>query len=81
MATMPTPEETAREILTIFVHHFNHRPDHVLRVNNFTAVWHSRGLEAADFKPGMIFAAQQGWVEVLPNGESFKLTAKGFSEA
>ncbi len=81
MASMPTPEETAREILAIFVHQFNNRPDDVMRLNNFTAVWHSRGLDAADFTPGMTYAAQQGWVDVLPKGESFRLTAKGFAEA
>lgn len=81
MASISTPEETAREILAIFVDHFKSRPDHVLQLNNFNAVWHPRGLEAEDFKPGMTFAAQQGWVEVLRNGEAFKLTALGFSEA
>jgi len=81
MASMPTPEETAREILAIFVGHFKCRPDHVLRINNFIAVWHQRGLEADDFKPGMTFAAQKGWVDVVSNGEAFKLTAQGFSEA
>jgi hypothetical protein len=81
MATLPTPEETAREILAIFVGHFNSRPDHVLRVNNFLAVWHGRGLAAEDFKPGMEYAAAQGWVEVQPSGDSFKLTSAGFSAA
>ncbi|WP_044422788.1 hypothetical protein [Pseudomonas syringae group genomosp. 3] len=81
MASLPSPEQTAREILDIFVGHFKSRPEDVLRVNNFTAVWHPRGLEAADFKPGMDFAAAQGWMEVLRQGEAFKLTALGFAEA
>ena len=81
MATLPTPEETAREILAIFVGHFKSRPEHVLRVNNFLAVWHTRGLEAEDFKPGMEYAAAQGWVEVQPGGISFKLTSAGFAAA
>lgn len=81
MATLPTPEETAREILAIFVGHFNSRPDSVLRVNNFFAVWHGRGLASEDFVPGMEYAAAQGWVEVQPSGDSFKLTSTGFSAA
>ncbi|SER61312.1 hypothetical protein SAMN04487958_1024 [Vreelandella subterranea] len=81
MATLPTPEETAREILEIFVGHFNSRPGHVLRINNFTAVWHSRGLASEDFKPGMEYAVAQGWVDVQSDGDAFKLTDAGFAEA
>lgn len=81
MATLPTPEETAREILSIFVGHFNSRPGHVLRINNFLAVWHSRRLQSEDFKPGMEFAVEKEWVEVLDNGISFRLTGAGFAEA
>ncbi|EZI29585.1 hypothetical protein [Pseudomonas extremaustralis] len=81
MASLPSPEQTARAILDIFVGHFNRRPEDVLRVNNFLSVWHSRGLEAGDFKPGMEFAATQNWVEILPQGDAFRLTALGFSEA
>lgn len=81
MASLPSPEQTAREILEIFVGHFKRRPDDVLQVKNFISVWHARGLEAADFKPGMVFAAEQGWVEVTRQGEAFKLTSLGFSEA
>ncbi len=81
MATVPTREEIAREILSIFVGHFNCRPGEVLRINNFLAVWHARGLKAGDFKPGMEFAAESGWVEVLPGGNSFRLTNDGFGFA
>lgn len=81
MASIPTPEETARVILSIFVDDFQSRPDHVLQLNNFNALWLKRGLDTRDFKPGMTFAAQQGWVEVLRKGEAYKLTTLGFSEA
>jgi hypothetical protein len=81
MATLPTPEEVAGEILSIFVGHFNCRPGEVLRTNNFLAVWHGRGLKAEDFKPGMELAAQRGWIEVLSGGTSFRLTKDGFAAA
>jgi hypothetical protein len=81
MATLPSPEKTAREILNIFTFHFNCRPDQILRINNFLAIWHERQLDSTDFKPGMEFAAKNGWVEVQPNGDSFKLTSTGFAEA
>jgi hypothetical protein len=78
---LPSPEETAREILKIFVEHFNGRPGRVLRLPNFLAVWHPRGLHHDDFKPGMEYAVSQGWIEVQTSGDSFKLTAAGFHEA
>lgn len=81
MAILPTPEDTAREILAIFVEHFKSRPDNVLRANNFLAVWHNRGLAAEDFALGMDYAAEKGWVVIQPGGDSFKLTATGFAEA
>jgi hypothetical protein len=81
MPTLPTPEDTAREILAIFVGHFHCRAGDVLRTSNFLAVWHPRGLVTEDFKPGMEYAAAQGWVEVLAGGDSFKLTPAGFAEA
>ena len=70
MATLPTPEQIAREILSIFVTHFKSRPGDVLRINNFMAVWNDSGLNGDDFKPGIDFAAQQEWVQVLSNGSS-----------
>lgn len=81
MATIPTSEEIAGEILSIFVGHFRCRPEHVLRINNFLAVWHSRGFESEDFKLGMELAAQRGWVEILPGETSFRLTKDGFAAA
>jgi hypothetical protein len=75
MATIPTPEETALKILDIFKH-FNCRPGNVLhRLNFFSRI------EAEDFAPGVEFAAQQGWIEILKKGASFKLTAAGFAKA
>lgn len=81
MVKIPTPEETAIEILAIFVNHFKSRTGNVLGLGNFLSVWHNRGLAADDFKAGMEYAAQQGWVDILPGGESFKLTELGFSKA
>lgn len=81
MATLPTPEEVAAEILAIFVHHFNCRPGQVLRINHFLAVWHRSGLKEEDFKPGVELAAQRGWIEVVSRGTSFRLTKDGFVAA
>jgi hypothetical protein len=78
MAKIPSPKETAINILDIFVNHFQERPSHVLRINNFLAVWHKKGLQWDDFVPGMEHAVEEGWVEVLSDGASFRLTQSGF---
>ena len=81
MATVPTPEESAREILSIFVNQFKCRSGGVLRINSFNSVWSSRGNATEDFEPGMRHAAEKDWVEVQPGGHSYKLTDQGFAEA
>ena len=81
MATISTPEETALEILDIFVKNFKCLPGDVLQIHYFNPLWHKRGFAAEDLKPGMEFAAQQGWVEVIRGGASFMLTAAGFAKA
>ena len=81
MALLPTPEDTAREILAIFVLNPSCRPDDILGMNNFNALWHKRGLKAEDFEPGMQHAAAQGWVEILQGGTSFRITKAGYGVA
>jgi hypothetical protein len=75
MAPNPTPEKTALAILDIFVNHFGCRPGDVLQRRIFNR------LAAEDFAPGMDFAVQRDWIEVLRGGSSFKLTAAGFAKA
>jgi hypothetical protein len=81
MATISIPEKSALAILDIFVNYFKYRPGDVLQRHSFNTLWHERGLTAEDLKPGMKFAARQGWVEVLRGGSSFMLTAAGFAKA
>lgn len=81
MAKLLTPAETAKEILSLFVDHFNCRPDEVVQFRNFNIIWATRRLRAEDFKPGMEYAVGEGWVEVLRNGYAFRLTASGFAAA
>ena len=75
MVTISTPEETALKILDIFKH-FNCRPGNVLdRLNFFSRI------EAEDFAPGMEFAVQQGWIQIIRKGASIMLTAAGYAKA
>lgn len=79
MATVPTPEKSARHILNIFLE-FNRRPGDVLGSHNFTTGFFENPWKAADFEPGIEYAAQQKWVEILPD-EKYRLTDTGFAEA
>jgi hypothetical protein len=79
-ATPRAPEECARAILTIFVAHFGSRPGEVLPLKIFLTIWSQRGYRPKDFKAGLQFAADCGWVELLPGGKSFRLTKSGFTD-
>jgi hypothetical protein len=76
MATLPTPEESARLVLQIYAH-FDSRPGHVLRANNFVAVAARRRIPIADIQRGLEYAAGMGWIEETENG-SLRLTEQGF---
>ena len=76
MATQPTPEETGRLVLQIYAH-FDSRPGHALRANNFVAVAARRRVPVADVQRGLEYAAKMGWIEETENG-SLRLTERGF---
>jgi hypothetical protein len=80
MAEIPTPEQCARAILTIFVSHFGSRPREVLPRKIFLTIWSQRGYRPKDFKLGLQFAAESGWIELLPGGKSLRLTKSGFTD-
>jgi len=80
MAQLPTPDETARHILSIFVNHFKRREGDVLQMRNFLAAFSSNGLDTRDLPQGIECAVKNEWLEQTPNG-GFKLTAAGFHEA
>ncbi len=35
----------------------------------------------ADFKPGLDYAEEQGWIEISDRGNSVRLTETGFAQA
>jgi len=80
MPTRPTPEQCAREILAIFVSHFGLLAGEVLRRNSFLTLWPQRGYSAPDFETGLQFAIESGWLELLPDGNSYRLTRSGFAD-
>jgi hypothetical protein len=79
MATIPTPEETARELLAI------------LRDDNLRA---GQGMPlpalrsrygntrpAQDLEAGLRFATEQGWLKIVNSGFFVRFTEAGFNEA
>lgn len=80
MATTLSPEQYARAILAILVSHFGLRPNEVLPRKSFKVIWPQRGYRPKDFKLGLEFAAESGWLELLPGGESYRLTKSGFMD-
>ena len=80
MTAIPTPEECARAILAIFVSHFGLRPGEVLHRKSFLTLWPQRGYRPKNFKTGLQFAIESGWLELLPGDSSYRLTKSGFTD-
>ena len=78
MATMPTPEQSARKILWIYVNHFGCYAGHTLSKSNLM-VCQEYGLTEEDQNKGMAYAINQTWLEPTDN-EEFRLTGEGFRE-
>jgi hypothetical protein len=78
MATLPTPEESARAILAIFAVD-NSRPDHVLMAGGVNFAFRQAGGMAEEFQAGLEYAVQNGWLEIGENN-TIKLTNAGFTE-
>ena len=81
MARLAPPEETAQKILSIFVSYLRSRPGDIVMARRLRTAWGGQLLNVEDFVPGMEYAVEKGWVEVLRDGESFRLTDAGFVAA
>lgn len=77
---IPTPEESARRILDLFVRHYHCRVGGVLLQNHFIEPFATGHWRAADFNAGIEYARQHGWIEDAPNG-GFRLTEAGYDAA
>lgn len=79
--TQPTPEQCAGAILAIFVWHFGLLAGDTLRPDSFLTLWQQRGYRPKDFDVGVQFAIERRWLELLPDGKSYRLTKTGFAAA
>jgi DNA-binding transcriptional regulator PaaX len=79
MATVPTPEDNARRVLTVF-NHFNSQSGRVLQANSLVSLFAKQGWEISALASGLESAAEQGWIEQQTPSGAFKLTDAGFAE-
>jgi hypothetical protein len=75
MATVATPEESARVILSFFKDH-NRRAGEALMFGLVNTEFLTRGGTADDFNAGMEHARDQGWIE-MPSSNVIRLTEAG----
>ena len=75
-----TPEQYAHAILDIVVLHFGLLAGDVLPRENFLTIWPQRGCRPKDFRVGLQFATESGWLELLPDGKSYRLTKCGYTD-
>jgi hypothetical protein len=79
--TQPSPELCAGAILAIFVWHFGLLAGDVRRSDSFLTLWQQRGYRPKDLETGLQFAIERGWLELLPDFKSYRLTKSGFAAA
>ncbi|MEJ0069572.1 MAG: hypothetical protein WDO24_13515 [Pseudomonadota bacterium] len=80
MATAPSPEDSARFILHIFVHEKQCKPGHILQQQQFIPFF-VPPRRASDYNEGVRHAFEMGWIEHGAPAASLKLTQAGFDEA
>ena len=78
MATLPTLEGKARQVLQIFKH-FGTRPGEALGQNNIVAVTAKNNWRGSDIADGLEYGLDNGWFEGGPN-DSILLTKDGYAE-
>jgi hypothetical protein len=78
MTTVPTPEESAKVILTIFKV-MGFRSGAILERDQVQMQFSVDGRKTADFTSGLQYGVDEGWFE-LPSAHTIKLTDAGFAE-
>ena len=78
MAILPTPEESARAILSVFKSK-DVRPNEMLMAGQVNLQFLTDGGKGADYAKGVKYAIEQRWLEPLTN-HRIRLTETGFVE-
>ncbi len=80
MAKLPTMEESAKNLLQIFIKR-NRRPGECLLINVLQTDWNNAELEDKAFKEGLDYAIDQGWIEEKEINKLYCITDEGFSKS
>jgi hypothetical protein len=80
MQGVPSVEDAALFVLSIFIERFNARAGHVLRLNSFIMPFASSPWQTSDFEAGARYAIQHGWIEPSQDRGGLKLTEAGFGK-
>ena len=78
MATLPTLEEKACQVLQIFKY-FGTQPGEALGQNNIDAMAVKKNWRTADMREGLQYGLDNGWFENGQNG-GILLTESGYAE-
>jgi len=79
MATLPTPEQSARAILAIF-REKSIRPGQILMAGQVNLQFLTSGGTAEDYGAGLTYAGERNWLEAGQGGVTLVLTDAGFAE-
>jgi hypothetical protein len=74
--TLYTPEQSARFVMDIFVHHFKLLTGEALLTTKLSSVWYDKRKSQADLVKGVEYAKAQEWI--IPLDEAFRLTEAGY---
>jgi hypothetical protein len=78
MTGKPSPEDSARRVLSVFQHH-TLRSGQELEALSFVLPFDELGWETSDREIGLKHAIENGWIEARDNA-LFVLTDAGFAE-
>jgi hypothetical protein len=79
MTTSPTPEQSATAILDIFKSQ-NCIAGDPLKISYVKAQFLEKHGSAAQYEAGLMYAEDNGWLEVSPARDMFTLTDVGFAK-
>lgn len=77
--TLHSPQENARLLIAIFVHHFKLLTGESLLASKLSSVWFDKHKSEEDLVSGLEYAKTKQWI--TPLDEAFRLTEAGFMAA
>lgn len=83
MKIHPPPEQFAKEIMAFLVRQQKMQAGDIIPASDALSLWQQNQRRSSDFRTGMDFAIDDGWVELQQqeSGNHFRLTEKGFASA